>query len=512
MAESNVNGNQSIAEAFANAAQRKSFFFEPPSRLQLVDKLEHLNRFSDFLLLVVGPKGAGKTTLLQRLVESESDRTLRACHLDAAVCNDLSTFLKQLSLQLSPQIDVAEDNQQVLNGIYEYVQVMAAEHIQWVIIIDNAEQLDAASLKLLLQMQSDAQGLPLRPHLLLAGTDLLLHKLQQADEYSLLEAQVHQLTLEPFAETEAKDYLLQRYSAAESITDKQFQAVYTASEGYPGGLNAQAEQLFRSGSISKPKTSKGLPKNMLAMVASVLLVILAGALWQFWPDSVDQASDRTQVQLQVPIEQDVVVPAAVDKPVTDIALNQPATFTPGQDNKPVRKPVAEQQGASLKQDIVEVAKPQPESIPVIEKEEPQVKPVTTPVIAQQTKEEPKAPEVSAQPAKPDVREPPVVADTKLTKAEQALLSWPETSYTLQVLGAGVRTSAEKFISSQAEPQKFYLFSTIYKSKPWFVVVYGQYKDRTTASSASKNLPPELAKLKPWARSVQGIQADLATRK
>ena len=509
MVDSNVNGSQSIAEAFANAAQRKSFFFEPPSRLQLVDKLEHLNRFSDFLLLVVGPQGSGKTTLLQRLVESESDRTLRACHLDAVVCNDLSIFLKQLSQQLSPQIDVAEDNQQVLNGIYEYVQVMAAEHIQWVIIVDNAEQLDAAALKLLLQMQSDAQGLPLRPHLLLAGTEQLLSKLQQAEEYALLEAQVHQLTLEPFNEAEAKDYLVQRYSATDSLTDKQVQAIYAASEGYPGRLNAQAEQLFRSGSITRPKAAKGLPKNMLAMVASVLLVVLAGALWQFWPDSVDQASDRTQVQLQVPIEKEAIAPAIVKAPVPEITLNQPATFTPGENEKPVRKPVVPQQAATEEQQPAVAAKAPSEATQLALNDELQVKEAIAPVVTEQAKPVPQLP--VAQTEKQPQSKPEVV-DPQLTTAEQALLGWPETSYTLQVLGAGVRSSAEKFIRAQTEPQKFYLFSTVYKSKPWFVVVYGQYKDRTTASAASKNLPPELAKLKPWARSVQGIQTDLATRK
>ncbi|GGK64482.1 hypothetical protein GCM10007941_13340 [Amphritea balenae] len=538
------NGNQALAEAFSNAAERKSFFFEPSSRLQLVEKLEHLNRFSDFLLLVIGPDGAGKSTLLQRLRDSEPDRTIRVCHIDGAVNTSLTAMLKALSEQLSPQIITDTDDQQILNGIYDFVQVMAAEHIQWIIIADNAELLDVGALKLLLQMLSDAQGLPLKPHLLMAGTDLLNSRLQQIEEFSLLEAQVHKLELQRFTAEEAHSYLAQRYSAAQSLTEKQLTAVYEASSGYPGSLNQQVEQFFRSGNVSRTRTEPGMPRNYLVGIATVMLLVLSVALWQFWPGTVATDNDRTQVQLQVPVEKESVVPADTAAPVDEVAiastqananteaqtvvLNKPATYTPGQDSqlKQDAEVVISKPAVIAETTIATVEAAQPPIAPVVEQISVKESVVEKPVVeeirvdaAAETKTQPTVATSTIAPATISAKEsiatkaaPVSVASAPLSAAEKALLSWADTSYTLQMLGAGARQSAEKFINAQAQPQKFYLFQTEYKNKPWFVVVYGQYKDRAAAAAASKSLPSGLVRLKPWARSIQGIQADLAARK
>lgn len=529
-----MKGNDALADAFASAEQRKSFFFEPASRLQLLEKLEHLSRFSDFLLLVSGPSGSGKTVLLQQLTAVESDRTLRLCTIDAAESCSLNALLVSLSKQLSPEIDIEADNQQILNAIYEFSQVMAAEHIQWSIIVDNADQFEKPALQLLLQMLSDAQGLPLKPHLLMAVGEGFEVKLQAFDEYAVLEAQVHNHELEAFTLPEAKKYLLQRYSASASLSDKQIQAVYDASKGYPGGLNQQAEQLFRSGSVSKVRQPAAMTKTYLVSIAAVVLLVLFGTLWQYWPES-ENGNSRTQVAIQLPVEKEVVA-AEISKPVDDVKLNQPAAYTPTvmvekessavsmvSEPEPVKDTQVRSEIAlveTLKPGIVrqEVTVAQPiKQASVLPKEAPKQLPektvqltpdpvVSKPVIAA------KPVELSKPAPKKEIKEVVVKANISLTDSEEMLLSWPATGYTLQMLGAGVKSSAEKFVRAQAEPQKFYLFQTRYKNKPWFVVVYGQYKDRAMAQAASKSLPAALAKLKPWARTIQGIQTDLSTRK
>ncbi|MCV6611291.1 MAG: AAA family ATPase [Amphritea sp.] len=517
--------NEALAEAFAAAEQRKSVFFEPASRLQLVEKLEHLSRFSDFLLLVTGPEGAGKTLLLQQLQKVQSDRTLRICSIDAAASGELGAMLRAVCSQLSPEISLDGDNQKILNGLYEFAQVMAGEHIQWILLVDNAEQLESAAQKLLLQMLSDAQGLPQKPHLLLFGQESLTEKLGKHDEFSLLEGQLHHIQLSPFTETEAAEYLRLRYSAAGALTAKQMKAVFDASGGYPGSLNSSAEALFRSGSVSRPAASRSLPKVHLMGIASVLLLVLAVALWQYWPESSASGDgDRTLVQLDVPVTSESTVAADPQQPVEEIKLNAPASYTPGETSQQPEQPTVENTFTEVQPPVVEqkpvqaavepspapveVAKAEPAPEPAPVKPAPKAVAETKPVVAVA---EPQA-TTQPEPAKPVAPARPSVQSVPLSSAEQALLSWPESAYTLQVLGAGVKKSAEDFIRSQKQPQKFYLFQTKYKNKPWFVVVYGQYKDRSTASAASKKLPADLAKLRPWARSIQGIQAELATRK
>ncbi|WP_428035126.1 AAA family ATPase, partial [Amphritea sp.] len=497
-----------------------------------------------FLLLVTGPAGSGKTMLIHQLQNAESDRTLRLCSVDGSKTSSLNGLLVALSKQLSPELDIQADNQQMLNAIYSFAQVMAVEHIQWVIIIDNADQLEQPAIQLLLQMLSEAQGLPVKPHLLMTAREGFEARLQAFDEYTLLESQVHQLVLEPFTFKEAKSYLYQRYSAAASLSEKQLQAVFDVSKGYPGALNQQAEQLFRSGTVNKTNEATGVSRLHLVSIAAVLLVILVAGLWQYWPES-DVGTTRTQVQIQVPVEAEPVIASSDSPPV--VATLEVERLVPSNDNEIEEKPVqsddlpiatAEIKGSSeVPSSVVVVspdAEPEKSDTAAVKTNQGMAKSssetpaspaetITKPVVNEVVQTAPvealapaKVSKVATDKAadipKPVVASKSVSSGSQLSEAEQALMGWPSTGYTLQMLGAGKQSSAEQFIQDQAEPQKFYMFQTRYKNKPWFVVVYGQYKDRNTAHAAAAALPSALAKLKPWARTIQGIQADIATRK
>lgn len=76
------------------------------------------------------------------------------------------------------------------------------------------------------------------------------------------------------------------------------------------------------------------------------------------------------------------------------------------------------------------------------------------------------------------------------------------------MGARAETSVRDFIQAQEQPQRFYYFQTVFKGAPWHVVVYGQYADRAAATNAVASLPESLRKLRPWARSIAGVKADI----
>ncbi|MEH6576007.1 MAG: AAA family ATPase [Amphritea sp.] len=566
---------QVLAAAFESAQKRKDFYYEPQSRLQLVEKLEHLSRFSDFLLVITGPAGAGKSALLEQLQVAEADTTLRVCLVKGMGTVDLNALLYSLARQMTGGVPADADDQLLLSIVYEAASVMAAENIQWVVLVDDAMDLTAEAFSFLLQLVSDTDGPAVKPHLMLLGTADLLPRIQQDSRFGYIVKQIHHLELESFTEDEAKSYLLQRYSAAGSLTDKQLQSVYESSNGQPGGLNRAIEDLFRSGSVSRSKSAMPLPRLHLVSIAVVMVGVLAISLWQYWPGgNVQGDSSRTRVQLSVPVIKEASPEAGTTTAVIEIPVLQPAASNLSSSDKdkllgeePANSQVAEiasRVESRIEQSSVKsaektvapekavggsydpvvvttvkantlatpvgVAKTQPKEQPkpvvvaktqsqdqpkpiVVAKKQPKVQPKPVAVAKTQSQAQPIS--KSTVPAKPIVAAKSVaLASGKagLSAAEKTLMSWPKSGYTLQLLGAAAKDSAESFIQRQADSQKFYLFTASYKNKPWHVVVYGQYKNRAAAVAASKSLPDKLRKLKPWARSVQGIQTDIKQRK
>ncbi len=400
-------------------------------------------------------------------------------------------------------------------------------------------------------------------------------RLQQDHSVDQLDGQTHHQVLEAFAEDEARSYIIQRYKAAQSLSEDQLRQLFVISGGLPGGLNQAVENLFRAGEISQEKSARGLPRMHLISIATVLIGVLLISLWQYWPEEQPGEDVRERVQLELPVTPEAKEAATIvvtEEPATRKILPIPSLEperkaekselkTPEADAKPetvvVQTAKPEKSAYIIKDEVkaketvqtpVKPVKSQTSAKPVIKAEQQPVvklaedtlveekpvvpKPATktesvkpaevaAAVIAKPAKAEPKS-TVKPEPlvtkpavkvaAKPAVKEKPVVKPKptaqQLSVSEKALLEWPTSGYTLQVLGAGLKKSADDFIRGQKEPQKFYLFRTTYKGNPWYVVVYGQYKSRQSASAASKSLPDDLRKLQPWARSIQGIQSEI----
>ncbi|MCP8900740.1 AAA family ATPase [Gilvimarinus xylanilyticus] len=90
--------------------------------------------------------------------------------------------------------------------------------------------------------------------------------------------------------------------------------------------------------------------------------------------------------------------------------------------------------------------------------------------------------------------------------ELEILSWPESDYTLQVLGVSSEASARNYIDVQANKSQLVLYTTERDGKPWFVVLAGRYASRADAKSAISGLPDRQQKASPWIRSVEAIHA------
>ncbi|SFF86641.1 AAA family ATPase [Neptunomonas qingdaonensis] len=560
----------------------QNFYFEPPSRIQLVDKMAHLLRYSDFLVVIAGPKGSGKSSVAQRLalVTHASDISQIIVSLES------ETGALALALQCAKLVsDEYVDGMDPLTILHEKSRALHDVGQHLLILIDNAEWLNDEAIELLAGLLVSGVG---KPKVVLSGEESLVKRLNSLSLYELLEGRLHLERLQPFTEDEAKEFLALRFSSQQDLNKRELKQVFEASSGYPGRLTSAASELYRSGKVVSRAAVLPLPIPHIVGIGIVLLGVLLISVWQvFQVDEADLQPQIVEGRVSVPLsmtldssrpevtaaesvnvvqselsklladqerllrqelaltqnsntdadKNDVVtttlplsVPAVrsiddtaviqepkesevlIDEPVVVVKVPQQAVAEPEVlVSKPViiepepvviqREPVIIEK-APVKPAIVVASKPKPvEAAPVAVKEIVKAAPKAV------VKEAPKAVAKVNTESRSKVAKPALSGAQKWLKEEQ-LLSWPSGGYTLQLLGARSENSVVQFMESLDNPNRLYYFSTVYKNAPWHVVVYGQYANRTAANRAVSSLPEELKKLKPWARSINGVQQDI----
>lgn len=78
-------------------------------------------------------------------------------------------------------------------------------------------------------------------------------------------------------------------------------------------------------------------------------------------------------------------------------------------------------------------------------------------------------------------------------------SMSEGQYTLQLLGAYNKNQISKLVKTHHLTAKAKLYRTTFNNKPWYVLIYGQYKTKSEAKVAADQLERELG-TKPWIKS------------
>lgn len=555
----------------------QNFYFEPPSRIQLVDKMAHLLRYSDFLVVIAGPKGSGKSSVSQRLalVTHASD-----IH-QIIVTLESETGALALALQCAKLVsDEYVDGMDPLTILHEKSRALHEVGQHLLILVDNAEWLNDEAIELLAGLLVSGVG---KPKIVLSGEESLVNRLNSLSLYELLEGRLHLECLQPFTEDEAKEFLALKFSSQQDLNKRDLKHVFEAASGYPGRLTSAASELYRSGKVVSRATMLPLPIPHIVGIGIVLFGVLFISLWQvFQTEEVDLqpqiVEGRVTVPLSVPLDTSLpelaaaesvnVVQSELSKLLADqerllkqeLALEQ-SSDTPAEKNNELTDQVpkvlplptytanssddeaaiqAEKNSEILadeptvvvsipQQDIVEPALPASPPVKVeaetviVEQvvEKPSVKPavakvaaVVKEVVLPEPKETAPAAPKKAAPVIPKVAKVSVVSRSKALSGaqkwlkEEQLLSWPSKGYTLQVLGARSEESIVQFMESLDNPDRLYYFSTVYKNAPWHVVVHGQYANRTAANRAVSSLPQELKKLKPWARSINGVQQDI----
>lgn len=520
-----------------------SHYHEPESRLQQRDKLQHLVRFSDFVILIIGPDGVGKSALLEQLIPDERQNLGRAVRLQLDETTDVTNLLQQLTQALD--FEPAADNRQRLKQIHLLARQLQEDELSLILLIDDADFLTNNALELLVNFATFEKGVP--PRVLLTGTADFEERFRGLGLAEKLERHLHVEQLEPFTEDEAAEYIESLLPESIALNKRQLAAVVERTQGYPGRLREQAVELLRSGSL-KPAGSSAfpLPPRHISAAVLVLLLVFGVAVWQYLPedDAGPVVAERITLPLPAvqprPLRIETLEEQQANAVATPVASASDVSRQPEPVVESAVQPVIQPSAEPSVEPVVDVAEsavepavetvapsrvtqtPPPQapvaSEPIVAANAPAVAPTPAPKPEPKPapKPEPKpAPEPAPKPEPKPAPEPASVAQAggvaQQWLREDELLGWPEQGYTLQVMGARAESSVRDFIQAQAEPQRFYYFRTVFKGAPWHVVVYGQYADRAAATNAVASLPESLRKLRPWARSIAGVKADIRKR-
>lgn len=110
--------------------------------------------------------------------------------------------------------------------------------------------------------------------------------------------------------------------------------------------------------------------------------------------------------------------------------------------------------------------------------------------------------------------PTVTAGKKkvgLTKSEKEILKVNKNHYAIQILALHDKKNLELFVARSNLKGKARYYCGKFQSKPWYILIYGNYSSIQDAKKALAGLPENLKKHKPWIRSYAFFQESICAR-
>ena len=216
----------------------------PPFHVQILEKLEHLSRYSNFIQIVLGAAGSGKTILSKQLFPADEDTAVSACYLTATKDTDVSDLLEQLVKQLSLDLTNPSSNEAKLQAIYEHADLLQETSRQFLIIVDDADRLNDDCLELLLKLLPSIRNPDARPHIVLFAMTKLAERLSTTPKFNeIVESSCHFVELRSFNLEEIRGLLQHKYgSAINDLSEQQFETVHRESLGLPARVPKAVEK------------------------------------------------------------------------------------------------------------------------------------------------------------------------------------------------------------------------------------------------------------------------------
>lgn len=485
-------------------------FYSGAQRRQILDQLVHLCQFSHNLLVVVGDYGVGKTRMAQALIDALDDAD-DICFLEGQINSTYESLFGDMLEQFELQDE---------NAFFHFAQKQPDQDGLLVLIVDNAHHLtDEVLLELI-----NAFGVAgdTRIHLVLFAEPHLLDRLEN---FNVPDVILSDFFLEKFSLSEAVDYLNFRmemadYLGPEIFSEAKVEPWWRQAQGQLLVLHELAQdKLLASVSVSKPSafSRRSLPLPHIIAASALGAGLLMGYFYLnkspststeqlVNPIPVTNISDASSAQSRsvTPSASQTLSspPAIASAAVPEIAADPSAATTEARSSV-VSSVAVSSEVAVVKQSVVPLVQTNSVHSDVASRFHQSsvaasIKKLRDDQIAKSASVEAVAPKGA-------------VATGTLSDQEKTILSWPESEYTLQLVGLSSEKSAREFISAQANKKDLLLFKSKRQGKDWFVVVTGRYPSSVKARQAAQLLPEEQRSASPWPREVKIIQGEIKRR-
>ncbi len=255
------------------------FVYLDAERLQRLNMLEHLTRYSELLLIITGPKGIGKSSLLQRFVLN-TDEDTRVSQVNASPMMDANALLQSIArgFGLNPPDD---DPVALQDALYHHLANLHHQEKTPLLVIDDAHVLPQAALETLFNL-ADAEasdGNLLR--IILFSDPQIETMLQSPAIRGLRERVTHSMAIPPLDEEQTVGYIRHRLQVAGlqgnlPFSSKELHKIFRNSAGIPARINECAHLILNGDKLDQAVKDFHTPKLRFKLPALRLPAGLTG--------------------------------------------------------------------------------------------------------------------------------------------------------------------------------------------------------------------------------------------
>jgi len=247
------------------------YFFESRRHAETLARIMYAVEQRE-MALILGDVGTGKTLLSRCLVDALPEEQYRLAWIINPILTPL-TFLKEIHRQLFSK-EAGPYRRDVQEAVREGLTELYLQNIHPVVIIDEAQEIPKKGvfdeIRLLSNFQTDKENLM---SIVFFGQLELRRRLKHPGYRSLLERIRFSITLQPFDETETREYILHRLKIAGNDSKMLFDAdalsvIFRLTAGYPRRINhlasfALMEAMGRDSSMVTPDIVETAAQDIL---------------------------------------------------------------------------------------------------------------------------------------------------------------------------------------------------------------------------------------------------------